>query len=173
MTNKYQHERSPDYQPIDEVRITTVPRFKTSGLSGDEWRISGYVQFFKKGILIGERSFNKVETAMELLLMMRVQWAEMGEGEIKDYRKKIDSLQFCDQEGCCEKATVFYQLKNRSCQYCGDRKPIEEQSYLGIPYVQFCEKHKYRGDSDLQDQDKNFIKIENPVEEKVLIPLTT
>gem|GEM_PF-6705725 len=38
----------PDAQAFDEIRIVTVPRYKTSGLSGDEWRISAMIQFFAK-----------------------------------------------------------------------------------------------------------------------------
>lgn len=163
MTTNYRHELAPDYQSFDEVRIVTVPRFKTSGLSGDEWRISANIQFIKKGIVVAERAFNKVETAIELLPMMRVEWAEMGQDEVKDARKKIDSEQFCDQEGCNEKATVFYEMEHRDCSRCGSRKMVEDNKYLGIPYAQFCERHKYRGDSDLQDNDKNYKQIENPV----------
>lgn len=41
----------PDAQAFDEIRIFTVPSYKTSGLSGDEWRISATVEFYRNGIL--------------------------------------------------------------------------------------------------------------------------
>lgn len=161
MTN-YRHQLAPDYQAFDEVRITTVPRFKTSELSGDEWRISAVVQFIKKGIVVGEKSFDKVDTAIKLLTMMRVQWAEIGKGNIEGSRQEIDKVQFCDQEGCNEKATVFYEMIHRDCSHCGSRKMVSDSQYLGIPYAQFCERHKYRGDSDLQDNNDNYKEINNP-----------
>jgi len=45
----------PDAQAFDEVRITTVPRYKMSGLSGDEWRISGKIQLLRKGRVVAEK----------------------------------------------------------------------------------------------------------------------
>ena len=42
----------PDAQAFDEVRIVTVPRYKRSDLSGDEWRISAEIQFYRNGVLI-------------------------------------------------------------------------------------------------------------------------
>lgn len=51
----------PDAQAFDEVRIVTVPRYKQSGLSGDEWRISAAIRLYRKDggvgsdyIVIGE-----------------------------------------------------------------------------------------------------------------------
>ena len=37
-----------DDEWYDEVRITTVPRYKTSSLSGDEWRTSARIQILRK-----------------------------------------------------------------------------------------------------------------------------
>jgi hypothetical protein len=47
MTND--RAQKPDAQAFDEVRIKTVPRYKTSGLSGDEWRISATIQLMLSG----------------------------------------------------------------------------------------------------------------------------
>lgn len=38
---KFSRTCGPDYSMVDEVVIRTVPRYKESELSGDEWRISG------------------------------------------------------------------------------------------------------------------------------------
>ena len=46
--NKIWRDLKPDAQAFDAVRITTVPRYKTSGLSGDEWRISAHVELLRK-----------------------------------------------------------------------------------------------------------------------------
>ena len=40
LKNPPHFERHPDDEWYDEVRIVTVPRYKTSGLSGDEWRFT-------------------------------------------------------------------------------------------------------------------------------------
>ncbi len=151
LEEKLHHALAPDRQMFDEVRIVTVPRYKTSGLSGDEWRISAMVQFIKKGTIVAERGFSNVDTAIELLSMMRVQWAEMGEGEIPGARELVNKKGLCDQEGCSEPATVKYLIKQEWCDQCGQKK----ESY-SKQYRQFCEKHKQRGDCSLEDQDKNY-----------------
>jgi len=57
----------PDAQAFDEVRIVTIPRFKTSGMSGDEWRIRANIELWRKGKLILEQSYLNVETAARFL----------------------------------------------------------------------------------------------------------
>lgn len=49
MGDKARRALRPDAQACDEIRIYTVPRYKTSGLSGDEWRISAVTEFYRKG----------------------------------------------------------------------------------------------------------------------------
>lgn len=46
--NKVSKAYRPDAQAFDEVRITTVPRWKESELSGDEWRISAKMEFLNR-----------------------------------------------------------------------------------------------------------------------------
>ncbi|KKL50531.1 hypothetical protein LCGC14_2304540, partial [marine sediment metagenome] len=41
--------RITDDEGVDQIVIDTVPRYKMSGLSGDEWRVSGRVRFFRNG----------------------------------------------------------------------------------------------------------------------------
>ena len=92
----------PDGQFIDEIKIVTVPRFKESELSGDEWRISAKIEFYRKGQLIGEKFARDVETAARFLDWFITNFRE--DGKIAD--AKIDDL--CDQEGCAEPAIVTY-----------------------------------------------------------------
>lgn len=41
MLEKAMHyKRHPDFETYDRITIDTVERYKTSGLSGDEWRFS-------------------------------------------------------------------------------------------------------------------------------------
>jgi hypothetical protein len=134
----------PDAQGFDEVRIITVPRFKESGLSGDEWRISASIQVFRKGNLIHEQDYRNVETAAAYLPALL--------GTLNDDGKAFYAGEgdVCDQEGCCAPATVTYKLK---AQYCRDGHKSE---LFGPTIRKFCERHKHRGDCGLEDSDDNY-----------------
>jgi hypothetical protein len=136
----------PDAQGFDEVRIFTVPRYKQSGLSGDEWRISATVQFYRKGQLIFEEGCGSVEVACGLAYGYYVRGQDNGRG----YFASVEDR--CDQEGCAEKATVLYRVLRK---YCRDGS-VHEESASGPQYRQFCEKHKTRGDCGLDDADRNY-----------------
>ena len=58
-----QHRPLEDEAWYDEVRIVTVPRFKTSGMSGDEWRTSAVAQFLRKGEVVASERFSDVKAA--------------------------------------------------------------------------------------------------------------
>ena len=47
----WRFDMRPNAQGFDEVRLVTVPRYKTSELSGDEWRISICAEYFRNGEL--------------------------------------------------------------------------------------------------------------------------
>lgn len=134
----------PDGQFVDEIRIVTVPRLKESELSGDEWRISARIEFYRKGQLLGTRTWRDVETAARFLDWSMTHLREDGEVA------KVNTDDLCDQEGCAEKAAVTYRLKKR---YCRDGHPSEP---FGTELRRFCERHKYRGDSALDDNDDNY-----------------
>lgn len=154
ITTKAWHALPPDYQASDEVHITTVPRLKQSGLSGDEWRVSAYVQLMRKGRLIAEKSFRNVDTAIRYLdYFMNVEVAESGACDLGHPAYK----HLCDQEGCQNKATIFYKMKS---DYCNEGHP--KQSFADVTYRQFCNEHKYRGDSSRHDCDDNYTQIEDP-----------
>lgn len=138
----------PDAQAFDEIRITTVPRYKTSGLSGDEWRISARVQFFRKGIVVHESGGARdVETACRFLAYDHARACDDGNA----YFAGIDD--FCDQEGCAEQATVTYRLKEEFAR----KRPTE---WHGPPRVEthrrFCRRHSRRGDCGFEDSDANY-----------------
>lgn len=140
----------PDAQAFDEVQIKTVPRYKQSGLSGDEWRISATVQLLRKGIVVKECGYSDVESAAKFLSWFMVETVENGGG----YFGGIESL--CDQEGCSKKATVFYQKKKDACSRCGKSKEITYTKSLR----KFCINHKTRGDCGLDDCDSNYILLD-------------
>jgi hypothetical protein len=136
----------PDAQAFDEVRIVTVPRFKQSGLSGDEWRISAEAQFYRKGELIFSAGCRNVQTACGLAYGWYVQAVDDGKGYFAG-----DGVT-CDQEGCAAVATVRYR---RLFEYC-DRGHQHAPPTVAL-YRHFCDRHKTRGDCALDDADVNYI----------------
>jgi hypothetical protein len=134
----------PDAQAFDEVRIVTVPRYKQSGLSGDEWRISATIQLWRKGKMIADRSFRDVETACNYASAVYHDACDNG---LAYFGGEGDT---CDQEGCAELATVTYQLK---AQYCREGHRTEPHR---ITIRKFCDRHKTRGDCGFDDADENY-----------------
>jgi len=135
----------PDAQAFDEVRITTNPRWKESELSGDEWRISGHIQFLRKGKICHERSFRNVETACGFA------YAEYMRGIDEGKAYFAGEGDICDQEGCAEPATIAYQ-KKFDYNSDGDKKEIKYSTEVR----KFCKKHSCRGDCGLDDADDNY-----------------
>lgn len=138
----------PDAQPFDEVRIMTVPRYKESGLSGDEWRISARVIFLRKGKIIFENSYSTIEYACRLL---DKDYIHVSEGNGAYYGGEGD---FCDQEGCSSEETQTLFLKKTYCR----RGHGEDVSTPTIR--RFCKEHLRRGDCGLEDADQNYVKME-------------
>ena len=138
-------EQRPDAQGFDEVKITTMPRYKTSGLSGDEWRISGLCQLLRKGKVVHEFSMSNVENCCKALTGEIMKASDEG----KFYY--VSEGDFCDQEGCSDKATVFYKLRHDYCNK-GEKHDIK----YGDRTRQFCSRHSTRGDCGLQDADENY-----------------
>jgi hypothetical protein len=140
----------PDGQFVDEVRIVTVPRWKESELSGDEWRISARIAFYRKGILVGEARSNNIRSAVQF-----VDWHMMNGGENGDI-KRPEIRDLCDQEGCSRPWTTMLNLKKR---YSNDGFV-----HPGAcpEYRCFCDRHKERGDCGLEDADSNYEKAVQP-----------
>lgn len=141
--------QKPDAQAFDEIRITTVPRFKESGLSGDEWRISASTQFFRNGVVVHETGARNIETAAHLLSYHLLEACDNGKGFF------AGESDICDQEGCANPATVSLEIIKEGCGRCGTVKDTE----YSRPFRKFCDRHKHRGDSSLDDMDKHY----NPI----------
>lgn len=138
----------PDAQAFDEIRITTIPRYKTSGLSGDEWRISAQVEFYRKGKEMHiETGFRDVETAAKFLAFTLARAIDDGHARFNGEDG------FCDQEGCNQPPTVHYKRKKA---YCREGHSTED----GVGIRKFCNEHKKRGDCGLDDSDDNYEPIE-------------
>ena len=141
------HNRHADDEGIDRIEISVVPRYKTSDLSGDEWRVSAKIVFGYKGHVIYERTFAKVEWAVAALPYLLMTFRdEEGQPTTKPAQHP------CDQPGCWEPATVSYRMK-ATWDDLGHKSEIPK----GFGYTRaFCERHSTRGDCGLDDADANY-----------------
>lgn len=147
-------KRHEDDDIFDDVRIRLVPRYKTSGLSGDEWRVSAILEMRRKGTVIYTRGYRNVETAAAHLPWLLQTVLELGDDEIPEWIKQIkrdESL--CCQPSCASPATARYRLK----------KEFSREGFEGVVsdtgggvFRQFCDEHKTRGDCGLEDADRNY-----------------
>ena len=153
----------PDFAPVyprhadddwaDEFRIVTIPRWKESELSGDEWRFSCRIDAYRKGVLIAQRSggHDLQQAAIALIGSLgSIGGTHIGEGW--EHIAQADGFweEFCAQPTCTEKATLEFRLLNH---YCRDGKPHD---YSFEERIRFCDRHKRRGDCGLADADRNY-----------------
>lgn len=150
----------PDAQPFDEIRISTVPRYKMSGISGDEWRISAKVEFLRKGVVRHETSFSNVGMAARLLDHALIEAMDCGHAY---YAGEGDT---CDQEGCSAQATVTYRRKEEFSEMDPHEwhRPAPEYSSIR----RFCQRHARRGDAAFDDCDENYELIDGSREPSLL-----
>lgn len=145
------YPRHHDDEIIDEIRIITVPRFKESELSGDEWRTSARIEFRRKGKVLHTESLTAMKYAVQFLPYLFVRCQEDGHFDTDKEDKNC-----CFQPGCSEQAIVEYRMKTRYCNRCGKEQGImtgyEE-------HRRFCNEHSERGDCGLDDADDNYEEI--------------
>lgn len=143
----------PDSQFVDEIRIVTVPRWKESEMSGDEWRISARIDFYRKGVVVGSKGARNIETAARFADWFLVSGRENGEIDVPNTLGDC-----CDQEGCCKPWTTRLKLKQR---YGNDGRVIDQKWMKDVvQYRAFCDEHKERGDCGLDDADTNYEPME-------------
>lgn len=149
-----------DDEWVEDIHIRTVPRLKESELSGDEWRTSAVVEFSRKGRVVKTESYHDIRNA----LVSIVKYAGLGGmypgnlGVMGDVTTELVE-NFCMQPGCSEPWTTEYKMTTEGCGHCGNRKDLTAQSYSNHRR-RFCDRHKYRGDSDLDDSDDNYTLVE-------------
>ena len=107
----------------DEVRIFTRPQFKTSDLSGKEWRTPAVVQLVRKGNVLYERGVRDINDAVIWL-----PWGLMTVGETKDldpplgvdpaWRHVGQCLRCCRWSGAVT-AKEWSRLCRAPCPHCG------------------------------------------------------
>ncbi len=138
----------PNAQLFDVVIIGTVPRYKSSQYSGDEWRISHQTIFFRNGQPVHTAS-GGIEYAKENLEDFYTSADAMAR------IRQIESQDYCDQVGCEEKSTKTYRLLKLF-----DKEGKETDPYAGEdkrPLVRkFCDRHSKRGNCGLEDADRNY-----------------
>lgn len=151
--SKYDWAIRPDAQGFDEIRIKVVPRFKQSDLSGDEWRISTLVEFMRNGMVLNSETHgSKMEYAAGMVYADLMRAQDNGNGYFAG-----DGIH-CDQEGCHEPGKFVMKILKEYC--CGGGNCGQEKKSYSQRYRLFCDKHKRRGDSDLEDNDKNYELVE-------------
>jgi hypothetical protein len=136
----------PDAQAFDTIQISTIPRYKTSGLSGDEWRISARIDFFRKGKLVHSQQSRNVETACRYLAWFHDEAVGAGLAYFAG-----DGVH-CDQEGCQRTATVRYRRLNNYCND-GHKTDVPPSSV----HRHFCDVHRQRGDCGFDDAAANYV----------------
>ena len=136
----------PDHQRWDAVTIETVPRWKESELSGDEYRILAEGKLFYKGHTVKKFEFSNVDNGIRYL-----DGAIIYGHEEWDF---IDDSFLCDQESCTSVADVKYK---RLHGYTSRGDP--ETIYDWNLYRVFCNQHKTRGDC-ADDSDQNYEQVE-------------
>lgn len=145
---------------IDEVRVIVRERYKTSGLSGDEWRFHRVIQFYRKGHLMGEQAFNG-HTAT--VLAFAPWWlTEMSETGQFDAAQKALGEGYCMQPGCPEQAVSEYELIEEFGPQ-GQKLDRADYDFPGRSVRRrFCRRHLHRGDCDREDSDANYRVISGP-----------
>lgn len=150
----YTMHRGDDF--VDEIRIVVRERYKTSGLSGDEWRFHRVIQLFRKGALMHEDAYNgNISSVASYLPWKLVEWRERAES-IEEFRRE----DLCFQPGCQEKAVSEYEIIEEFGPQ-GQRLHPEETGFFS-KRRRFCARHLRRGDCDREDCDANYRVISGP-----------
>lgn len=146
--DKKRRSLRPDAQAFDEIRIITVPRFKESDMSGSEWRISATVEFLRNGeVKHVSDGWANIETAAKFLAFLHAQACDLGDAFF------AGEGEFCDQEGCKEKFTRVYRVKQHYCQEAHASTPLSDE------FRCFCDRHADRGDQSFDDSNDNYEEV--------------
>lgn len=153
--NRPYYTRHKDDEIIDEITLKTVPRYKTSGLSGDEWRISAVVELKRKGEVMYSRAYTSMDVAVSHLPWLMKTW--IGDLDIDGNRiwhaKIRKDEETCHQPSCAEPSTVIVKLKR---QYSREGYWQDLSNHYCEVRRGFCDLHSTRGDGGLEDADRNY-----------------
>lgn len=142
----------PDDEYVDEIRIHVQERWKESEVSGDEWRFSGVVRFFRKGRQLWCRATSNMAVAVAA-----VPWWWHTANETDEWKRLPDAVDesLCCQPGCWETWYVEYQQK-KLFHHRGDAVHPDAYLYTRPQRRRYCYAHKGRGDCGLDDSDSNY-----------------
>lgn len=144
------HARHRSFHAFDRIDMGVVTRYKTSGMSGDEWRISVVAKFYFKGEVVHEESFHDMKSALMMLPSRWICAQEPIPMRVIELEEKK-----CDQPGCPCDAEIVYRLKKKY----SDRGELLDQTDGLAAWEQtrqFCGVHARRGDCALEDADSNY-----------------
>lgn len=152
-------------QAFDEIHIKTVPHYKMSSASGDEWRYSAVAELKYKGKVLKTETYGDVDSAVKHLQVLMIDLCEGGkngdDGDYIDWNEIRESK--CDQEGCSNPHEVTLEIKQEYCKCCGIKK--DDNWFYKYPrQLKFCKQHSTRGDCSIEDNDDNYNTISNSVQ---------
>lgn len=149
--------RHPDDPYVDETRIRIEDRYKTSSLSGDEWRFRYLIELVRKGTVVAYRHAG----SMQFAVIEQARAVHLGLGELDESWtvlpwKDHPNGGICCQPGCPNEATSTYVMKKKYDASCSFDCPNE--GILGeIAAREFCDEHRQRGESGLDDGNGNYV----------------
>ena len=152
---KRQHSRRlHEWEPFDEVRMRVVPRYKTSGLSGDEWRTGVVCELLFKGEVVADTFWSSMEVAATRLAA----FMDDSACPIPERVIEIEAVK-CFQPSCKNDSVATYLLKrltSRQGEY------LAESEHYCDSVRRFCRVHLRRGDCSREDCDENYEVIDGP-----------
>lgn len=146
------HRRLRGWEAFDEIRFKVVPRYKTSGLSGDEWRQHVQVEFLHKGQVVHEAGFRDMQAA---LMYTPREWSE-AQCPISDKVIELERTH-CDQPSCAKPPIGRLLLKELTSDEGDYLDPARQHLRY---YRQFCATHIRRGDCSREDADSNYVPLD-------------
>lgn len=153
-----QFERHEDDEFYDEVRLRVVERWKESELSGDEWRFSYVVEFCRKGQVLIQRGFSRLEWALAHVPSIPLNDLSYGaDEEHQDVARELTKYTLCFQPGCTNDATREFRLLKLFTPRSGVEMPASDYYDHRVRY---CDRHaENRGDCGLMDSDSNLVEV--------------
>jgi hypothetical protein len=146
--NEYK-KRLSDFEAFDRIDMRVVPRFKTSGLSGDEWRTSVQVDFYFKAVLVHTVYYHDMQKA---LMMTPHEWI-MQRNPIPAKALAIEGER-CDQPGCSKPHNGAKRYLRRETSAQGEY--LDRAETYHILFRRFCAEHADRGYQSREDCEDNY-----------------
>lgn len=144
----------PKAERFDEVSVSTVERWKESELSGDEWRFSYVATFWRHGQPVAEIGGRSVADAL-LQAAARFNSVEVDGPCMGPYMGDLSRV--CCQPGCGAPWNVLLHPVNRYDKFGHEMsRPYGPEDVRG-----FCAAHAHRGDCGLDDNDANYVIVED------------